>query len=117
MLTIQGDEGTVRQLVSILLDNAVKYAPEGGQIQVQVGGQGRFARLSVSNSVEQPIPPQQLAHFFDRFYRGDGARSGGGFGIGLSVAAAIVSSHRGKIEAVAATPGQLEMVVLLPMGK
>lgn len=117
MLTIQGDEGAVRQLVSILLDNAVKYAPEGGQIQVQVGGQGRFARLSVSNSVEQPIPPQQLAHFFDRFYRGDGARSGGGFGIGLSVAAAIVSSHRGKIEAVSATPGRLEMVVLLPMGK
>lgn len=117
MLTIQGDEGAVRQLVSILLDNAVKYAPQGGDIQVRVGTQGRFVRLVVSNPVETPIPPQQLSHFFDRFYRGDGARSGGGFGIGLSVAAAVVASHRGKIEAVCPNPYRLEMVVLLPVGK
>ncbi len=117
MLTVQGDEGAVRQLVSILLDNAVKYGAEGGEIQVQVGVQGRFVRLSVSNPVDQPIPPQQLSHFFDRFYRGDEARSGGGFGIGLSMASAIVASHRGKIEAVCPTPQRLEMVVLLPMEK
>lgn len=117
MLTIQGDEGAVRQLVSILLDNAVKYAPQGGEVQVQVGTQGRYVRLVVSNPVETPIPPQQLPHFFDRFYRGDGARNGGGFGIGLSVAAAIVSSHRGKIEAICPNPQRLDMVVLLPMEK
>lgn len=117
MLTIQGDEGAVRQLVSILLDNAVKYAPQGGEIQVQVGTQGRYVRLVVSNPVETPIPPQQLPYFFDRFYRGDGARNGGGFGIGLSMAAAIVSSHRGKIEARCPHPHQLDMVVLLPMEK
>lgn len=115
MLTMQGDEGAVRQLVSILLDNAVKYAPDGGEIRVQAAHQGRFVRLVVSNPMEAPIPPQQLPHLFDRFYRGDGARSGGGFGIGLSVAAAIVASHRGKIEASAPSPQRLEMVVLLPM--
>lgn len=115
MLTLQGDEGAVRQLVSILVDNAVKYAPDGGKIRVQVARQGRSVCLVVSNPVETPIPPQQLPHLFDRFYRGDGARSGGGFGIGLSVAAAIVASHRGKIEAAAPNPQRLEMVVLLPM--
>lgn len=115
MLTLQGDEGAVRQLVSILVDNAVKYAPDGGEIRVQVARQGRSVRLVVSNPVETPIAPQQLPHLFDRFYRGDGARSGGGFGIGLSVAAAIVASHRGKIEAAAPSPQRLEMVVLLPM--
>ena len=117
MLAIQGDEKAVRHLVSILLDNAVKYAPEEGKIQVQVRVQGRFVRLSVDNSLAQPIPAQQLAHFFDRFYRGDGASSGGGFGIGLAMAAAIVTSHRGKIEATCPTPDRLEMVVLLPMEK
>lgn len=117
MLTIQGEEGAIRQLVSIFMDNAMKYTPCGGEIQVRVGRQGRYVRLVVGNTVERPIPPQQLARFFDRFYRGDGARSGGGFGIGLSVAAAIVSSHRGKIEAVSTNPQWLEMVVLLPVGK
>lgn len=117
MLTMQGDEGGIRQLVTILLDNAVKYASQEGKIQVQVGQQGRFIRLCVSNPVPQPIPSQQLAHFFDRFYRGDEARTGGGFGIGLSMAAAIVASHRGKIEAVCPNPQRLDMVVLLPMGK
>ncbi|HIT24656.1 MAG TPA: hypothetical protein IAC27_01185, partial [Candidatus Enterenecus avicola] len=104
MLTLQGDEGAVRQLVSILVDNAVKYAPDGGEIRVQVARQGRSVRLVVSNPVETPISPQQLPHLFERFYRGDGARSGSGFGIGLSVAAAIVASHRGKIEAAAPSP-------------
>lgn len=90
----------IRQLVSILLDNAVKYSDETGQISLSFGSHGKGSQLTVTNSVSA-IPPGRHDELFERFYRPDSSRSNetGGFGIGLSVAYAIVSSHKGKISA------------------
>ena len=95
-LTYCGDEYAVRQLVSILLDNAVKYAPQGTDIHLTLTHQDRTACLAVENGGD-PIPPEVAAHLFDRFYRADSSRTGTGFGLGLAIARAIVQNHRGNI--------------------
>ncbi len=94
-----GDEYSVRQLVSILLDNAVKYALPGTPVRLSLEKSRRGVVLLSSNrcDVSQPI---DTARLFDRFYRADSSRSGnGGFGIGLSIARGIAEGHRGHISA------------------
>ena len=97
---IEGDAARIHQLVSILVDNAVKYTPESGKIHVCWRKNGKKAELSVQNTCDI-LPEGDLNRFFDRFYRADAsrARESGGYGIGLSVAAAIVKAHKGKITA------------------
>jgi signal transduction histidine kinase len=109
-----GNEGTIRQLISLLLDNAVKYSQEGGQIHLAFFRHGRSLCLSVKNTVEE-IAPGRHDEFFERFYRADSSRNqkSGGSGIGLSVAYAIVQSHRGKISARSADGSSLEILVTL----
>ena len=99
MLTLHGDEKAIRQLVSILLDNAVKYTPEGGTIDLKLEQQGRNIVLSVFNDAASPVPRESMDKLFDRFYRTDPSRSSstGGHGIGLSIAKAVVQAHKGKI--------------------
>lgn len=99
MLTLNGNDKSIRQLVSLLLDNALKYSPEGSEIRLTLKRQGRGARLSVSNPTDLSLDPAQLERIFDRFYRGDSSRNSetGGHGIGLSVARAIVAGHGGRI--------------------
>ena len=117
-LTLHGDEKAIRQLVSILLDNAVKYAPEDGEIRLKLARQGRYAALSVWNTTETRIPRESLDKLFDRFYRTDPSRSSetGGHGIGLSIAKAVVGAHRGKITAETADEQSLRITALLPLG-
>ena len=113
MLSYVGDEKSLCQLVEILLDNALKYSREGGSVRLTLEKQGRFIRLAVENDVEN-MPKDVVDNMFDRFYRADRARvSDGGHGIGLSIAQAVVSAHRGKISA-AVSDGRLTMTVLLP---
>lgn len=91
-----GEEASIRQLLSILLDNAVKYCDRGGTIRVGLSG-GRHPVLTVDNSYAA-VDSVELGRLFDRFYRADKARTyGSGFGIGLSIAKAIVEKHRGEI--------------------
>ncbi|MCB5940691.1 HAMP domain-containing histidine kinase [bacterium 210820-DFI.6.52] len=99
-VSLCGDKGGVRQLVSILLDNAVKYAGEGGRIQLRAGRRGRGAFLEVANTADN-LPEGDLDRLFDRFYRADSsrARATGGYGIGLSIARAIAEAHGGRITA------------------
>lgn len=101
MLTFHGNDSAIRQLVSILLDNALKYSPAGGKIELTLAKQGRTILLSVCNPTDLEIQPEQLKLVFDRFYRTDSSRNSetGGHGIGLSVAKAIVTAHGGKISA------------------
>lgn len=96
-----GDLAGITHLLTILLDNAVKYVTPNGQITVTLAKKGRFAVLEVANTCME-LPEGDLDKLFDRFYRGDTSRSrdSGGYGIGLSVAKAIVTVHHGKLSAV-----------------
>ncbi len=91
-----GDEACIRQVVSILMDNALKYCDNGGEIKVALTGD-RHPILTVENSYAA-VGNVELNRLFDRFYRADKARTyGTGFGIGLSMAKAIVEKHHGNI--------------------
>ena len=99
-LSYCGDEAAVRQLVSILLDNAIKYAAPETEIQVSLEQSKRGAKLVVTNECAQ-VPDGDLNRLFDRFYRPDASRTAatGGFGIGLSIAKSICEAHHGQIRA------------------
>ena len=116
MLSFTGDEKNIRKLISILLDNALKYSPRGGRMELRLEKQGRALRLTVSNTVGQPLEREKLSHLFDRFYRTDQSRSSqtGGYGLGLSIARSIVLAHRGKIRAESPDGVTLSVVALLP---
>ena len=91
-----GDKNALRHLFSILLDNAVKYCDENGVISVVLKG-GKHLTVSVENTYSA-VDSAELDKLFDRFYRSDKSRAyNGGFGIGLSLAKAIVQKHKGKI--------------------
>ncbi len=98
-LSIHGDLDCLERLVMILLDNAVKYAGEAGRVRLELQRRQERGVLAVTNTGE-PIPPEYLAHLFQRFYRVDGSRSRkkGGYGLGLAIAQTIVQAHRGQIE-------------------
>jgi len=93
-----GEEVEIRQLVSILCDNAVKYANENGTIRLSLYKSGKSVVMDMYNTCEF-VDPSTVSRLFDRFYRADESRSRetGGYGIGLSIAQAIVHSHKGKI--------------------
>jgi len=94
---VVGDPARLRQLVVILVDNAVRHAPAGSTVAVRVRADGPDAVLVVED--EGPgIRPEDLPRVFDRFYRAPGA-AGDGTGLGLAIAAWIVSRHGGRIEA------------------
>lgn len=115
MLTFFGNDKSINRLVCILLDNAVKYSPEGSTISTSLTHHGRNLLLTVTNPTETEIKPEQLNHVFDRFYRTDSSRNSetGGHGIGLSVAKSIVISHGGKIQAFSDTPYTFRITVQL----
>ena len=95
---VMGDSGRLAELVSLLMDNAIKYCTESGSMSVKLWINGRKAVFSVYNSYDGELP-DDMNKLFDRFYRTDESRSRstGGYGIGLSVAQAIVQLHKGKI--------------------
>ncbi len=101
MLSMHGDEKSIRKLVSILLDNAMKYSPEGGRIALSLKKAGKQTLLSVTNTAVN-LEKGSQDRLFDRFYRADASRSSEtvGFGLGLAIAKAVVESHKGKIHAV-----------------
>ncbi len=118
LLSLEGDDRTLRQLVGILLDNAVKYGKNGTDIILNLEGLRNQVKLTVSNETDS-LPREQLERFFDRFYRGDFSRSSRtrGYGLGLSIAAAIVNAHRGKINAGLEGENRLVITVLLPIAQ
>lgn len=116
MLSYTGDEKAIRQLLSILLDNAMKYSPTGGKLEVQLEKHGHNVLLTVTNTTTQPMEKEKLDHLFDRFYRTDQSRSTetGGYGLGLSIAKSIVTAHKGKIRAESADGNTLTILITLP---
>ena len=117
LLSFHGDEKAIRQLVSILMDNAVKYSPEGGRIAVRLEQESRSLKLSISNTTVHPVEKDQLNRLFDRFYRMDQSRnsSTGGYGLGMSIAQSIVAVHKGKIRAECPRENVLVISVTLPL--
>jgi len=95
---VVGDAIRLRQVLLILLDNALKHTPEGGAVAVSVEHEGTRARLRVRDS-GLGIAPEDLPHLFDRFYRADRARSGEGSGLGLAIGRWIAEAHGGHIAA------------------
>jgi signal transduction histidine kinase len=91
------DGDRIRQVATILLDNAVKYTPEGGTVTVALRDDGCAVELSVADT-GVGIPAEHLPHLFERFYRVDAARSAGGIGLGLAIARQIAEHHGGTIE-------------------
>ena len=116
MLSMDADEKAITRLVGILMDNALKYSPEGTEISLCLEKQGKQLRLSVENVSAVPLPEGNLDRLFERFYRADPSRNSqtGGHGIGLSIASAIVSAHNGQIHASQPSPGSLRIAVTLP---
>jgi signal transduction histidine kinase len=109
------DRGRVLQVASILLDNAVRYTPEGGSVAVRLRDEDGVAALEVSDT-GVGIPEDRLPLVFERFYRADPSRSDGGAGLGLSIARQIAASHGGKIRAKS-TPGEgSTFTLILPKG-
>ena len=95
---IRGDADEIRQLIVILLDNAIKNAGEGGKIEITLSQHNNEVLLSVRNNGEL-IKSNDMEHIFERFYTGDLSRHGDSFGLGLSIAKAIVDNHGGTIDA------------------
>lgn len=116
MLSMNGDEKAIRQLVAILMDNAVKYSDEGGRIEIALEKKKNSIQLSVFNTARD-ISKENLPHFFDRFYRADQSRNSktGGYGLGLSIASAIVAAHRGKIGATTQDEKSLLIIATFPI--
>jgi len=110
---VLGDEDVLRQLMWILLDNAVKFTVDGGGIWVAVTQRGGFVQLTVADD-GAGIPAGAEQRIFERFYRADQARSGGGAGLGLAIAAWIVRSHAGQIVAAGNDRGGATFSVDLP---
>ncbi|GAB4178372.1 MAG: ATP-binding protein [Geothermobacteraceae bacterium] len=116
-VVIQGDELRLRQMLLNLVTNAVKYTPEGGQVEIYLSVQQEQAVLTVSDT-GIGIASEHLPHIFDRFYRTDQARNReeGGAGLGLAIVKWVVEAHDGRIE-VASTPDQgTRFTVHLPLG-
>lgn len=112
-ICVLGDGEKLRRLVSILLDNAIKYGAPGGTVTLTLERRERQAVLTVSNPGE--IPEEELPRLFQRFYRADVSRGEqSGFGLGLSIADAIAREHKGALRAESGG-GLTRFVFLLPL--
>lgn len=115
-VTVKGDKVRIRQLLLNLIDNAIKYTPENGDVSLELGKVNGMATLAVRDS-GIGIPAEEIPRIFDRFYRVDKARSRamGGSGLGLSIAKWIAEAHGGKIEVQSQPQKGSTFTVYLPV--
>jgi signal transduction histidine kinase len=109
-----GDERRLEQVVSNLLDNALRYTPRGGSVRLRGVQTGEQIEIAVLNSGSY-IPPEDLPRVFERFYRVERARSGRNGGLGLAIAAEVVAAHGGQIDASSSPDRGTEFRVTLPV--
>jgi signal transduction histidine kinase len=114
-LMVMGDREQLRQVLVILLDNAVRYTPAGGRIHVQAREDGKEAVLTVHDT-GIGIPEEALPRVFERFYRADDARNrqSGGVGLGLAIARELVTRHSGRISVTSTEGAGSTFTVRLP---
>ena len=115
---INGDSNRLKQLIIILIDNALKYSNEKGYIKVNLTKTQDKVLLSVTNTGE-PIPEEKISHIFDRFYRADEsrARKKDGYGLGLAIAKTIVDAHHGKIVVKSSEDEGTTFTIAFPLSK
>lgn len=115
-LVVLGDEMRVKKMVSTLLENAFKYVDDGGTVSVALKQAGKYAKLTIRNT-GSVIPPEDLSHVFDRFYRTDKARTSGagGFGLGLAIARGVALQSGGDITCESNDRIGTEFTVTLPV--
>ena len=113
---VRADQGLIKQVMRILMDNAIKYSPPGSRIYLRLSTQERYARLTVQDEGDG-IPPESIPHIFERFYRTDQSRDRktGGTGLGLSIARWIVERHEGWFEVVSRPGVGTRISFLLPL--
>jgi signal transduction histidine kinase len=110
---VQGDPDYLKQLLLILVDNAIKNTPPGGEICLADPVDNGYVRLTVRDT-GHGIPPEALPHIFERFYQADRSRSGGGTGLGLAIAKWIAEEHGGRIDAQSQVGAGSTFTVWLP---
>jgi signal transduction histidine kinase len=103
-LPVMGDAGRLRQALANLVDNAVKYTPPGGRVEVTAAADQAETRVTVADT-GVGISETDLPRIWDRLYRGDRSRSERGLGLGLSLVKAIVEAHGGRVDVVS-HPGE-----------
>jgi signal transduction histidine kinase len=108
------DHGRLRQVLANLVDNAIKYTPCGGRVDIKAFENGQEAVVLVKDN-GIGIPPDDLPRIWDRLYRGDKSRSQRGLGLGLSLVKAVVQAHHGKIEAATNASGGSVFSLYLPL--
>jgi two-component system sensor histidine kinase CiaH len=111
-VVVRGDPARLRQLVMILVDNAIRHSPSGGEVRVAVRIDGRSAMLEVEDD-GRGVAPGDMPHVFERFWRATGAPSGG-TGLGLAIAKWIVDRHAGTIAVRNRPEGGAAFRVMLP---
>jgi two-component system, OmpR family, sensor kinase len=95
-VSVRGDQDAIKQVLLILLDNALKFTPAGGTITIGATKNDRVAAIRVRDT-GPGIAPEALPHIFERFYRSDEARSGSGAGLGLAIAQELIAAQQGEI--------------------
>ena len=115
---VRADAVRIRELFLNLLDNAVRYTPDGGTITISLDREGDFARASVKDT-GTGIPAEHLGSIFKRFYRVDKSRSReeGGVGLGLAISQRIAQIHGGRIEVESEVGRGSRFTVVLPLAK
>jgi len=113
-IEINGDEQQLKLMVLNLVDNAVKYTPAGGRVGVALEQGNNSVKIRISDT-GRGIAGKELPHIFDRFYRVEKSRSGGGFGLGLSIAKSIAGIHEGNIEVASTLGSGTTFTITLPL--
>lgn len=115
-ITFRGDESLIRRMIANLLDNAIKYTPEGGRVSVRLTSRDANVEIAVADT-GIGIPADATARIFERFYRADRARSrsDGGSGLGLSIAKWVADAHNGSIDLDSRPGAGSTFTVLLPL--
>jgi len=115
-VTVKGNPQSLVELISILINNAIKYSPEGKEVRVSVRIKGKKAVIEVRDQ-GIGISEKEIPHIFDRFYRADSSRNKtivDGYGLGLSIAKSIVDAHKGEIKVESEVGKGSRFIVVLP---
>jgi len=112
-LWLRADRNRLRQVLANLLDNAIKYTPAGGRVEIRASQQQRAVVISVKDT-GIGMPPDELPKIWDRLYRADQSRSQRGLGLGLSLVRAVVQAHGGDVEASSAIGVGSTFTIRLP---